>query len=137
MPTAPGFLTNHELDRFLGREEAGQRQRQRLRRAHLLPEPADLGKVRRFNIVLFPRFALAGLIRDLGRIPGATQTMDRVAVKALRAAVRDAARSFSDWSFRLSLTASRSVLRMPCEHVITRSALQSRASRRARYLLLD
>lgn len=108
MPTAPGFLTNHELDLFLGGGDAGQRQRQRLRRAHLLPEPADLGKVRRFNIVLFPRFALAGLVRDLGRIPGATETMDRVAVKALRsaaceevgAAVRDAARSFSDWSFK-------------------------------------
>jgi hypothetical protein len=107
MTTAPGFLTNHELDRFLGGGDAGQRQRQRLRRDHLLPAPADLGKVRRFNIVLFPRFALAGLVRDLARIPHGTDTMAAVTEKALGsaafaevgAAVRESARALSDWSF--------------------------------------
>lgn len=104
---APGFLTNHELDRFLGGGEAGQRQRQRLRHDRLLPMPAELGKVRRFNIALFPRFALAGLVRDLARIPNATDAMAAVTEKALKssafvevsAAVRESARALNAWSF--------------------------------------
>lgn len=107
MLTAPGFVTHHELDLFLGGGEAGQRQRQRLRKARLLPEPADLGKVRRFNIALFPRFVLAGLVRDLALIPRAPETMQAVAATALRsdafvevsAAVRESARALSIWSF--------------------------------------
>lgn len=107
MSTAPGFITHHELDLFLGGGEAGQRQRQRLRKDRLLPEPADLGKVRRFNIAVFPRFVLAGLVRDLALIPRATETMQVVAANAFRsevfnevsAAVREAARALSVWSF--------------------------------------
>jgi hypothetical protein len=107
MMTAPSFLTNHELDRFLGGGDAGQRQRQRLRHDHLLPMPAELGKIRRFNVALFPRFALAGLVRDLARIPDATQTMAAVSQRALgsksfvevSAAVRESARALSEWSF--------------------------------------
>lgn len=107
MVTAPGFVTHHELDLFLGGGESGPRQRQRLRKARLLPEPADLGKVRRFNIALFPRFVLAGLVRDLALIPRAPETMQAVAATALRsaafadvsAAVRETARALSVWSF--------------------------------------
>jgi hypothetical protein len=107
MPTAPGFLTNHELDLFLGGGAAGQRQRLRLREDRLLPEPAHLGRVRRFNIALFPRFVLAGLVRDFASIPGATEAMDAVAGNALRSsafkevgvAVRESARPLSNWSF--------------------------------------
>ncbi len=107
MSNAPGFLTNHELDLFLGGGEAGQRQRQRLRKDGLLPEPANLGRVRHANIVLFPRFALAGLVRDLGHIPRAAETMESVASRALRAnvfsevraAVLEAARAMNVWSF--------------------------------------
>ncbi|MCP9490679.1 MAG: hypothetical protein MSC31_12485 [Solirubrobacteraceae bacterium MAG38_C4-C5] len=107
MPTAPCFVTHHELDLFLGGGDAGQRQRQRLRKARLLPEPADLGKVRRFNIALFPRFVLAGLVRDLALIPRAPETMQAVASAALRseaftevsAAVREVACALNVWRF--------------------------------------
>ncbi len=107
MSNSPGFLTNHELDRFLGGGDAGQRQRQRLRHDHLLPVPAQLGKVRRFNVALFPRFALAGLIRDLARIPDATdvmaavtaRTLDSAPLAELSAAVRESARALTVWSF--------------------------------------
>ena len=107
MATAPAFLTNHELDRFLGGGDSGSRQRQRLRQAHLLPTPVEVGKVRRFNIAVFPRFALAGLVRDLGTIPHATETMEAVTKKALRsnaftevcAAVRESALALQTWSF--------------------------------------
>ena len=107
MATAPSFVTHHELDLFLGGGESGQRQRQRLRKARLLPAPAELGKVRRFNIAVFPRFVLAGLVRDLALIPRAPETMQTVAAAALRsaafadvsAAVREAARALSVWSF--------------------------------------
>jgi hypothetical protein len=105
--TAPGFITHHELDLFLGGGDSGQRQRQRLQKAHLLPEPADLGKVRRFNIAIFPRFALAGLVRDLALIPRAPETMQAVAATTLHsaafavvsAAVRETACALSAWSF--------------------------------------
>lgn len=105
--SAPGFVTNHELDRFLGGGDAGARQRQRLRHDHVLPMPAELGKVHRFNIALFPRFALAGLVRDLADIPGATDIMEETTAKALKSrvfsavgkAVLESARALSDWSF--------------------------------------
>jgi hypothetical protein len=105
--SAPGFLTNHELDHFLGGGDSGQRQRQRLRADHLLPAPADLGKVRRFNVAVFPRFVLAGLVRDLAQIPEATNTLSKVTGEALRSnafaevrfAVRESARSLSTWNF--------------------------------------
>lgn len=82
---------------------------QRLRTARLLPEPADLGKVRRFNIALFPRFVLAGLVRDLALIPQAPETMQAVAATALRstafsevsAAVQETARTLSVWNFEV------------------------------------
>ena len=69
--------------------------------------PAELGKVRRFNIALFPRFALAGLVRDLARIPDATDVMAAVTARALgsaafaevSAAVRESARALNVWSF--------------------------------------
>jgi hypothetical protein len=107
MTGAPGFLTNHELDQFLGGGDSGQRQRQRLLAAHLLPSAVTLGKVRRFNVALLPRFVLAGLARDLARIPHATETMQDVAARTLRseafgqvsAAVRESVRSFDHWSF--------------------------------------
>lgn len=59
------------------------------------------------NIALFPRFVLAGLVRELAFIPRAPETMQAVASTALRteacrevsAAVRETARTLSVWSF--------------------------------------
>jgi hypothetical protein len=107
MATAPGFLTNHELDLFLGGGTAGQRQRLRLRKDKLLPEPAELGRVRQFNIALFPRFALAGLVRDLASISQASETMGVLTARVLRCAafdevsmaVRESAGLLGVWSF--------------------------------------
>jgi hypothetical protein len=107
MATAPCFITNHELDRFLGGGQAGQRQRLRLLKSNLLPVPADLGRVRRFNIMMFPRFALAGLVRDLGAIPKATDAMAKVTTRTfsvdafveVREALRDSALVLDAWSF--------------------------------------
>ena len=107
MATAPGFLTNHELDLFLGGGTAGQRQRLRLRKDKLLPEPAELGRARQFNIALFPRFVLAGLVRDLASISQASETMGILTAKVLRCtafeevsvAVRESASSLGAWSF--------------------------------------
>ncbi|HEY5342361.1 MAG TPA: hypothetical protein VIJ66_01730 [Solirubrobacteraceae bacterium] len=107
MATAPGFLTNHELDLFLGGGTAGQRQRLRLRKDQLLPEPAELGRVRQFNIALFPRFALAGLVRELASISQASETMGVLTARVLRCAafeevsmaVRESAGSLGVWSF--------------------------------------
>jgi flavin-binding protein dodecin len=107
MASAPGFLTNHELDLFLGGGTAGQRQRLRLRKDRLLPEPAELGRVQRFNIALFPRFVLAGLVRDLASISQASETMATISAKVLRSsafedvsvAVRESAGLLGTWSF--------------------------------------
>lgn len=104
---APSFVTNRELDLFLGRGAAGQRQRLRLQRDGLLPKPADIGRVKRFNIAVFPRFALAGLVRDLATIPRATDEMAKVASKVLSSsaftevcvALRETARALDSWNF--------------------------------------
>jgi len=107
MSSAPGFLTNHELDRFLGGGAAGQRQRLRLLKDGLLPAPEDLGRVQRFNIDLFPRFALAGCVRDLAGIDGAIAAMNdanlklrqAAAFKEMTAAVCESARLLAAWDF--------------------------------------
>lgn len=107
MSKAPSFLTNHELNLFLGGGGSGQRQYQRLRKAGLFPTPADLGKVHKARVALFPRFVLAGLTSDLATIPQATDVMEAAAAKVfhapvfvkLRAAVLDVARALSAWNF--------------------------------------
>jgi len=104
---APGFVTNHELDLFLGGGGAGQRQRLRLQKDGLLPKPTHIGRVKRFNIAVFPRFALAGLVRDLGTIPHAAEEMSLAASKLFStpaftemcAAVRKTATTLDAWSF--------------------------------------
>ena len=104
---APGFVTNHELDRFLGGGSSGQRQRLRLQKDGLIPGPAGIDRVKRFNVAVFPRFVLAGLVRELGTIPGATEEMGRAASKLfassafteLRAAVRKTAITLDAWDF--------------------------------------
>jgi hypothetical protein len=104
---APSFVTNHELDLFLGGGAAGQRQRLRLQKSGLLPAPMNIGRVKRFNIAVFPRFALAGLVRELATIPRATDEMAKVAASVfasptfeeLREALRETARGLDTWDF--------------------------------------
>jgi len=81
--SAPTFLTHRELDLFLGGGERGPKKRQRLRRETLLPDPADLGRVKRINIAMFPRFALAGLVGDLTRLDGAPECLSDLTRQAL------------------------------------------------------
>jgi hypothetical protein len=81
--SAPTFLTHRELDLFLGGGERGPKKRQRLRRENLLPDPADLGRVKRINIAMFPRFALAGLVGDLTRLDGAPECLSDLTRQAL------------------------------------------------------
>lgn len=72
---APTFITSRELDVFLGGGERGPKKRQRLHREHLLPDPARIGRVKRINIAVFPRFVLAGLVGDLTRLSGAPECL--------------------------------------------------------------
>lgn len=108
---APPFITNREVDIFLGGGERGPRKRQRLSHEKLLPRPADLGRVRRYNIGVFPRFALVGLMSELGQLSGATQSLTALTKRAfelgafaqLADAVRASAREMDSWSFDLLL----------------------------------
>ncbi len=104
---APTFITNRELDLFLGGGEGGPRKRQRLRRARLLPDPAAIGRVNHFNIAMFPRFALAGLVGNLTRLDGAPECLTALTRRAfglgmfgqLADAVRLSARGMDAWRF--------------------------------------
>jgi len=104
---APTFITNRELDVFLGGGERGPRKRQRLHREHLLPDPMQIGRVNRINIAMFPRFALAGLVGDLTRLDGAPECLTALTRQAfalgmfgqLADAVRLSARAMDAWRF--------------------------------------
>lgn len=104
---APTFITNRELDLFLGGGERGPKKRQRLRREHLLPDPAAIGRINRVNIAMFPRFALAGLVGDLTRLDGAPECLTALTRQAfglgmfaqLADAVRLSARAMGAWRF--------------------------------------
>lgn len=108
---APSFVTNHELDHFLGGGAAGQRQRLRLLKDSLLPSPIDVGRVRRFNIAVYPRFVLAGLVRDLAAIPNATGVMRDAARKVFSdpafeevcVALKETAQSLATWNYEALL----------------------------------
>jgi hypothetical protein len=84
---APTFITTRELDVFLGGGERGPKKRQRLSREHLLPSPAQLGRVNRINIAMFPRFALAGLVGDLKRLNDATECLTALTERTFRVAL--------------------------------------------------
>jgi hypothetical protein len=106
---SPAFVTNREVDLFLGGGERGPRKRQRLRNAMLLPWPAELGRVRRHNIAVFPRFALVGLMNEFGQLPGAAQCLRALTQSAfgmaaftqLAEAVLSSAREMDTWRFDL------------------------------------
>lgn len=108
---APTFITNREVDLFLGGGERGQRQRQRLRHGNMLPMPAELGRVQRFNIAVFPRFALAGLMKELSGLTGATACLAVLSRDAFRVAafsqlaeaVRASAQKMDSNSWRFDL----------------------------------
>lgn len=109
---SPTFITNREVDHFLGGGERGPRKRQRLRNDNQLPVPAQIGRVRRFNIALFPRFALVGLVGGLSRLPGASDAVMRFSQRAfelgafahLADAVRASASEMDDWRFDVLLS---------------------------------
>jgi hypothetical protein len=105
--SAPTFITNRELDLFLGGGERGPRKRQRLRRENRLPHPADIGRVNRINVAIFPRFALAGLVGDLTRLNGASECLTALTQQAfalrvfsqLADAVLVSVRAMDGWRF--------------------------------------
>lgn len=107
--TLPTFITNREVDLFLGGGERGPRKRLRLRDEKLLPRPAELGRVRRYNIAVFPRFALVGMMPGLGQLSGAAQCLGSLTQRAfglgafsqVADAVRASAREMDSWRFDL------------------------------------
>ncbi len=104
---APTFVTNRELDVFLGGGERGPKKRQRLRRERILPDSAPIGRVNRVNIAMLPRFALAGLVGDITRLSGAAECLASLTQSAfglgvfpqLAAAVRLSAKGMDAWRF--------------------------------------
>lgn len=104
---APTFVTNRELDVFLGGGERGPKKRQRLHREHLLPDPAQIGRVNRINIAMHPRFALAGLVGDLTRLNGAPECLTVLAQQTFKVgmfaqladAVRLSVKDMDVWRF--------------------------------------
>jgi hypothetical protein len=62
---APSFVTQHEMETFLGGGRTAVRQIQRLRNEHRLPEPYWLPRVDRLRTGIYPIFALTGLVAGL------------------------------------------------------------------------
>jgi len=80
------FVTTHEFDRALGGGARGRKQRRRLTidRA-ILPEPRSFGRIKRQNLLVFPRFAFGGLLKTLGGggDPNAMRAIIQTALVAL------------------------------------------------------
>jgi hypothetical protein len=87
---APPFVTNHEIDAFLGGGSTGKRHRQRLQKNGSLPAPQWLGRIDRFRVGVYPAFALAGLVDTIADLPDAQQRLSRLSTRVLTsAAFRD------------------------------------------------
>ncbi len=107
MQPAPPFITHREIDTFLGGASRGAKQRQRMQRLSLLPEPESIKRVQRFNLLIYPRFALAGLIGDFGRLTGASELTSRLSKQVFASAqfreladeLRGAARELPEWRY--------------------------------------
>jgi hypothetical protein len=113
----PSFLTQHEMETFLGGGRTGARQLQRLRNEHRLPEPYWLPRVDRLRTGIYPIFALSGLVAGLEMRRELKECVDqlrdevfaciafREVAEALRASVADLRREQGDatWRFDLAL----------------------------------
>lgn len=107
MQPTPPFLTHRELDTFLGGAHRGPKQRQRLQRLALLPEAGAVKRVQRFNLLVFPRFVLAGLLADFPRLSGAGELMGTLSqqvcagleFRELSEALRRSARELPEWRY--------------------------------------
>lgn len=110
---APSFVTQHEMETFLGGGRTAARQIQRLRKEHRLPEPYWLPRVDRLRTGIYPIFALAGLVAGLEMRRELKERVDHLraevfastafveVAEALRAAVADLRREQGDgtWYF--------------------------------------
>lgn len=107
MQPTPPFLTNREIDTFLGGGAAGTRHRQRLHQDGVLPEAKNLGRVQQFNLLIYPRFALAALLDEFRELPKAERTIAMLHRRAFRSsafrevsnALRMAAGELGAWRF--------------------------------------
>ena len=113
----PSFLTQHEMETFLGGGRTGARQLQRLRNEHRLPEPYWLPRVDRLRTGIYPIFALSGLVAGLEMRRELKECVNqlrdevfaciafREVAEALRASVADLRREQGDatWRFDLAL----------------------------------